>query len=61
MLKHVAIALEGFCMDTGYVTSMDGLVATTSLVPDSGEEPMEIGKIQKMTCHNCGREGHVAK
>ena len=61
MLKHVAIGLEGFRMDTGYVTSMDGLCATTSLVPDSGEEAMEIGKIQKMTCHSCGREGHMER
>ena len=61
MLKHVAVALEGYRMDTGYVISMDGLVATTSLVPDTGDEPMEIGSIQKITCYNCGREGHVSK
>ena len=56
MLKHVAIALEGHKMDTGYITSLDGLTATTAIVPDTGEEPMEIGSINKLSCWICSEE-----
>ena len=47
-------------MDTGHVTSLDGLAATTSLVPDAGDEPMDVSSIQKILCYTCRGEGHMS-
>ena len=60
MLKSVAKALECFKMDTGLVTNLDGLAATTAANPGSWEEPMDLSSIHKIICYNYGQEGHIS-
>ena len=61
MAKHVATALEGHEMNTGVISSLDGLVATTSLILDTQEEPAEIRSIQTKNCWLYKYKGHRAK
>ena len=60
MAKHVVTALEGYEMNTGAISSLNGLVATTEFTMK--EKTTEIRSIQmkkcKGFCWTCGQKGH---
>ena len=63
MVAASAHAMEAYSLDTGYVTNLDGLSATTTFEhryhDDVGD--MEIGKVGDGKCFYCDCGGHHAK
>ena len=64
MVAASAHAMEAYSLDTGYISNLDGLAATTSFEHRhhyDEVEDMEIGKVGDGKCYYCDCHGHIAK
>ena len=68
-MTAVGIARKNYSLNTGEVTSLDGLASTTLsnkyLMAYNEVEPMQVDKIEKVaeerSCYKCNKKGHLAR